>query len=117
MPPTVCASPRTRTRSRPSVNATPREPEPARLVKKVHNSVYQINPMLAGHTSPEDPLAAVQAIPKANPLDTKNYMANYHKAVTDHQDQLTEQRKKRAATAATKKATAAKRHESLHAVS
>jgi hypothetical protein len=44
-------------------------------------------------------------------------VANYHKAVAAYQDQLAEQRKKRAAVATANKATAAKRCGSLHAVS
>lgn len=46
-------------------------------------------------------------MPKADRLDSKSYVANYHKAVAAYQDQLAEQRKKRAA---------AKRRGSLHAV-
>ncbi|MFG2025632.1 MarR family transcriptional regulator [Streptomyces sp. NPDC048825] len=90
--------------------------ELARLVKKVRNGVCQINPMLAGHASPEDALVAVKAMPKADRLDSKTYVANHHKAVAAYQDQLAEQRKKRAAAVAAKKAAAAKRRGSLHAV-
>ncbi|MEE1735227.1 helix-turn-helix domain-containing protein [Streptomyces sp. BE147] len=102
--------------SRPSVNAALRNLELARLVKKVRNGVYQINPMLAGYNCPEDAEDAVKAMPRADRLDNKNYVASYHNAVAAYQDQLAEQRKKRAATAAAKKATAAKRRNSLHAV-
>lgn len=102
--------------SRPSVNAALRELELAKLVKKVRNGVYQINPMLAGYTCPEDAEAAVKAMPKADRLDSKNYVASYHKAVAAYQDQLAEQRKKRAALAAAKKAAAGKRRGALHAV-
>ncbi|MEO3977988.1 helix-turn-helix domain-containing protein [Streptomyces sp. CAU 1734] len=102
--------------SRPSVNAALRSLELAKLVKKVRNGVYQINPMLAGYSSPEDAHDAVKMMPKADRLDSRNYVANYHKAVTAYQDQLAEQRKKRAAAAAAKKAADAKRRNSLHAV-
>lgn len=102
--------------SRPSVNAALRELELAKLVKKVRNGVYQINPMLAGYACPEDAEAAVKAMPKADRLDNRNYVASYHKAVAAYQDQLAEQRKKRAALAAAKKAAADKRRGSLHAV-
>ncbi|MFI2292864.1 helix-turn-helix domain-containing protein [Streptomyces niveus] len=102
--------------SRPSVNAALRELELAKLVKKVRNGVYQINPMLAGYTSPEDAENAVRAMPKADRLDNKNYVASYHKAVAAYQDQLAEQRKKRAALATAKKAAADKRRGTLHAV-
>ena len=102
--------------SRPSVNAALRELELAKLVKKVRNGVYQINPMLAGYNSPEDALDAVKAMPKADRLDSKTYVADYHRAVAAYQDQLAEQRKKRAAAVAAKKAAAAKRRGSLHAV-
>ncbi|WP_331737715.1 MarR family transcriptional regulator (plasmid) [Streptomyces sp. NBC_01732] len=102
--------------SRPSVNAALRSLELAKLVKKVRNGVYQINPMLAGYTCPEDAEAAVRAMPTADRLDSKNYVASYHTAVAAYQDQLTEQRKKRAAVAAAKKAAAGKRRGALHAV-
>ncbi|WP_331759298.1 helix-turn-helix domain-containing protein [Streptomyces sp. NBC_01579] len=102
--------------SRPSVNAALRSLELAKLVKKVRNGVYQINPMLAGYTSTEDAEGAVRVMPKADRLDNKGYVASYHKAVAAYQDQLAEQRKKRAAVAAAKKAAADKRRGSLHAV-
>ncbi|WP_103534188.1 helix-turn-helix domain-containing protein [Streptomyces sp. SM11] len=102
--------------SRPSANAALRELELAKLVKKIRNGVYQINPMLAGYDSPEEAVAAVKAMPRADRLDSKSYVADYNRAVAAYQDQLAEQRKKRAAAAAAKKATAAKRRASLHAV-
>nr|WP_203631551.1 helix-turn-helix domain-containing protein [Streptomyces halstedii] len=102
--------------SRPSANAALRELELAKLVKKIRNGVYQINPMLAGYDSPEEAVAAVKAMPRADRLDSKTYVADYNRAVAAYQDQLAEQRKKRAAAAAAKKATAAKRRASLHAV-
>lgn len=102
--------------SRPSVNAAMRSLELAKLVKKVRNGVYQINPMLAGYTSPEDAEVAVKTMSKADRLDSKGYVASYHQAVAAYQDQLAEQRKKRAALAATKKAATDKRRGSLHAV-
>lgn len=102
--------------SRPSANAALRELELAKLVKKVRNGVYQINPMLAGYDSPEDALDAVRAMPKADRLDSKTYVTDYHQAVAAYQDQLAEQRKKRATAAAAKKTTAAKRRGTLHAV-
>ncbi|MER6641059.1 helix-turn-helix domain-containing protein [Streptomyces microflavus] len=102
--------------SRPSANAALRELELAKLVKKIRNGVYQINPMLAGYDSPEEAVAAVKAMPRADRLDSKTYVTDYHRAVAAYQDQLAEQRKKRAAAATAKKATAAKRRGTLHAV-
>ncbi|BAG16902.1 MULTISPECIES: hypothetical protein [Streptomyces] len=106
--------------SRPSVNAALRELELelelAKLVRKVRNGVYQINPMLAGYDCPEDALDAVKAMPRADRLDSKTYVSDYHRAVAAYQDQLAEQRKKRAAAAAAKKAAATRRRGSLHAV-
>ncbi|MCX4524060.1 helix-turn-helix domain-containing protein [Streptomyces anulatus] len=102
--------------SRPSVNAALRELELAKLVKKVRNGVYQINPMLAGYDCPEDALDAVKAMPRADRLDSKTYVSDYHRAVAAYQDQLAEQRKKRADAAAAKKAAATRRRGSLHAV-
>lgn len=102
--------------SRPSVNAALRSLELAKLVKKVRNGVYQINPMLAGYASPEDAEEAVRAMHKDDRLDNRNYVASYHQAVAAYQDQLAEQRKKRAALAAAKKVAADKRRSSLHAV-
>lgn len=101
--------------SRPSVNAALRSLELAKLVKKVRNGVYQINPMLAGYSCPEDAEAAVRAMPTADLLDSKHYVASYHKAVAAYQDQLAEQRKKRAAVAAAKKSAGDKRRVALHA--
>ncbi|MFI2361017.1 MarR family transcriptional regulator [Streptomyces anulatus] len=102
--------------SRPSVNAALRELELAKLVRKVRNGVYQINPMLAGYDCPEDALDAVKAMPRADRLDSKTYVSDYHRAVAAYQDQLAEQRKKRADAAAAKKAATARRRGSLHAV-
>ncbi|WTF97852.1 MarR family transcriptional regulator [Streptomyces sp. NBC_01590] len=102
--------------SRPSVNAALRNLELAKLVKKVRNGIYQINPMLAGYTTPEDAEATIKVIPTAARLDNKNYVASYHKAVAAYQDQFAKQRKKRAALAAAKKAAADKHRGSLHAV-
>ncbi|MCF3105465.1 MarR family transcriptional regulator [Streptomyces roseoverticillatus] len=103
--------------SRPSVNAALRSLELAKLVKKVRNGVYQINAMLAGYNSPEDAVAAVKAMPQDDRLDNRDFLKNYDRAVASYQDQLAEQRQKRAAQAAAKKAAAAKRRGSLHAVS
>ncbi|MFF9070131.1 hypothetical protein ACF09E_32770 [Streptomyces sp. NPDC014891] len=80
--------------------------EAAKLVKKVRNGVYQINPMLAGYNSPEDALDAVKARLKVDRLDSKTYVTDYHRAVAAYLDQLAEQRKKRAAAAAVKKGAA-----------
>ncbi|MFD5347078.1 MarR family transcriptional regulator [Streptomyces anulatus] len=102
--------------SRPSVNAALRELELAKLVKKVRNGVYQINPMLAGYDCPEDALDAVKAMPRSDRLDSKTYVSDYHRAVAAYQDQLAEQRKKRADSAAAKKAVTARRRGTLHAV-
>jgi hypothetical protein len=102
--------------SRPSVNAALRSLELARLVTKVRNGVYQINPMLAGYNSPEDAVAAVNAMPKGDRLDVPGFVDNYHQAVAAYQDQLARQRKKRADQAAAKKAAATKRRSTLHAV-
>ncbi|MFH0246546.1 helix-turn-helix transcriptional regulator [Streptomyces sp. HK10] len=102
--------------SRPSVNAALRTLELAKLVKKVRNGVYQINPMLAGYNSSEDAVAAVAAMPTSERLDTRGFVESYHRAVAAYQDQLAQQRQKRAAQAAAKKAADAKRRGSLHAV-
>nr|WSU79086.1 MarR family transcriptional regulator [Streptomyces anulatus] len=102
--------------SRPSVNAALRELELAKLVRKVRNGVYQINPMLAGYDCPEDALDAVKAMPRSDRLDSKTYVSDYHRAVAAYQDQLAEQRRKRADAAAAKKAAATRRRGSLHAV-
>ncbi|MFJ7062761.1 hypothetical protein ACK8N7_36870 [Streptomyces griseobrunneus] len=59
---------------------------------------------------------AVRAMPKADRLDSKTYVSDYHRAVAAYHDQLAEQRKKRAAAAAAKKAANARRRGSLHAV-
>ncbi|WP_257587261.1 hypothetical protein [Streptomyces sp. 09ZI22] len=49
-----------------------RELELARLVKKVRNDVYQINPMLAGLTTVQrDALDAVKAMRQGDPPDSR----------------------------------------------
>ncbi|MEV0781296.1 hypothetical protein ACIBLA_37485 [Streptomyces sp. NPDC050433] len=68
-----------------------------------------------GYNSEEEGVAAVKAMPKADRLDIKGYVASYHEAVAAYQDQLAEQRKRRALAAA-KKATAEKCRGWLHAV-
>ncbi|WP_327072029.1 helix-turn-helix domain-containing protein [Kitasatospora sp. NBC_01302] len=103
--------------SRPSANAALRSLELAKLVKKVRNGLYQINPMVAGHNSPQDAVAAVNEMPQEDRLDTPGFLDSYRRAVADYQDQLARQREKRAAQAAAKKAAAARRRGSLHAVS
>ncbi|MFD4135311.1 hypothetical protein [Streptomyces goshikiensis] len=44
--------------------------------------------MLAGYNSPEDALDAVKAMPKADQLDSKTYVADCNRAVAAYQDQL-----------------------------
>lgn len=102
----------------PSVNAAMRELELelAKLVKNARKGIYRTNPMLPGYTSPEGTDDAVRAMPTADRLDGKEYLASYHKALSAYQDQLAEQRNKRAALAAAKKAATDKRRGSLHAV-
>ncbi|MBZ2410824.1 MULTISPECIES: MarR family transcriptional regulator [Streptomyces] len=102
--------------SRPSVNAALRRLELARLVKKVRNGVYQINPMLAGYEHPEDAEAAVRAMDRADRLDDKRYFERYYEALAAYEDQLAAQRKKKADAAAAKKAAASRRRGALHAV-
>ncbi|MGW4809964.1 MarR family transcriptional regulator [Kitasatospora sp. NPDC004272] len=102
--------------SRPSANAALRTLELAKLVKKVRNGVYQINAMLAGYNALEDAVAAVTAMPQEDRLDTPDFVASYHRAVANYQDQLAQQRKKRDAQATAKKTAAAKRRGTLHAV-
>lgn len=82
--------------SRPSVKAALRSLELAKLVTKIRNGVYQINPMLAGYNSPEDAVTAVNAMAKSDRLDVPGFVDNYHQAVADYQDQLARERKKRA---------------------
>lgn len=58
--------------SRLRANAVMRELELARLVKKVRNDVYQINPMLAGLTTVQrDALDAVKAMRQGDPPDSR----------------------------------------------
>ncbi|MFF4402684.1 MarR family transcriptional regulator [Streptomyces sp. NPDC001480] len=80
--------------SRPSVNAALRTLELARLVKKVRNGLYQINPMLAGYNSPEDAVAAVHTMPAEDRLDTRDFLPNYHQAVAAYENHLVEKRRR-----------------------
>lgn len=52
--------------SRPSVNAALRTLELAKLVKKVRNGLYQINPMLAGYHSPRTPSPRCRRCPRTS---------------------------------------------------
>lgn len=81
--------------SRPSVNAALRTLELARLVKKIRNSHYHINPMLAGYNSPEDAVAAVHAMPKEDRLDAHDFVPNYQHAVAAYENQLADKRRRK----------------------
>ncbi|MEU3774315.1 MarR family transcriptional regulator [Streptomyces sp. NPDC032472] len=79
--------------SRPSVNAAMRTLELAKLVKKVRNGLYQVNPMLAGYNAPEDAVAAVRDMPTEDRLDAPDFVPNYQRAVADYEDQLARKRR------------------------
>ena len=94
--------------SRTAVNAALRDLDLAQLVKKQRAGVYQLNPMLAAYASPEDAIAAVNAMPKNERLNSTNFVDRYRRAVTAYQDQLAEKRRRR---------EDAKRRQNLKAVS
>ncbi|NNN31868.1 winged helix-turn-helix domain-containing protein [Streptomyces sp. S3(2020)] len=94
--------------SRTAVNAALRDLDLAQLVKKQRAGVYQLNPMLAAYTSPEDAIAAVKAMPRNERLNSTDFVDRYRRAVTAYQDQLAEKRRRRAD---------AKRRQNLKAVS
>ncbi|MET9878565.1 MarR family transcriptional regulator [Actinacidiphila glaucinigra] len=98
--------------SRPSVTAALRALDLAKLVKKQRNGVYQINAMLAGYASPEDSVAAISAMDRSERLDDPRFIDRYRSDVAAYQDQLAQQRKKKAAGKA-----AGSRRGALHAVS
>ena len=81
--------------SRPSVTSGLRELIHARLVKKQRNTVYRINPMLAGHESIADATAAINAMDPADRMDAPDFVARYQQAVEDYREQLAIERRKR----------------------
>ncbi|MGY0071787.1 helix-turn-helix domain-containing protein (plasmid) [Streptomyces sp. QTS137] len=94
--------------SRTAVNAALRDLDLAQLVKKQRAGVYQLNPMLAAYLAPEDAVAAVKAMPKAQRLNSPGFVEQYRQAVAAYQDQLAEKRRQR---------EDAKRRQNLKAVS
>ncbi|MFC7794169.1 MarR family transcriptional regulator [Streptomyces cinereoruber] len=94
--------------SRPAVNAALRDLDLALLVKKKRAGVYQLNAMLAAYRSPEDAIAAVQAMPTEERLTAPDFVERYRRAVAAYQDQLAEKRRLR---------EDAKRRQNLKAVS
>ncbi|MER5571498.1 helix-turn-helix domain-containing protein [Streptomyces goshikiensis] len=103
--------------SRPSVNAALRELELAKLVKKVRDGVYQINPpMLAGYDSPEDALDAVKPCQRRTGWTARpTWRTTTGPSPPIRTNSPSSARSARLPPAA-KKATAAKRRGSLHAV-
>ncbi|MFF3335362.1 MarR family transcriptional regulator [Streptomyces sp. NPDC002888] len=63
-----------------------------RLVKKQRAGVYQLDPMPAAYLAPEDAIAAVQAMPKTEHLNSPSFN-RCRRAVTAYQDQLAEKRR------------------------
>lgn len=94
--------------SRAAVNAALRDLDLAQLVKKKRAGVYQVNPMLAAYLSPEEAIAAVNEMPRAERLNSPDFVERYRSAVTAYQDQLMEKRRRR---------EDAKRRQNLKAVS
>ncbi|WP_432004232.1 MarR family transcriptional regulator [Streptomyces sioyaensis] len=81
--------------SRAAVNAALRDLDLALLVKKQRAGVYQLNAMLAPYLSPEDAVAAVKAMPRAERLNSPGFVDRYQKAVAAYQDQLAEKRRRK----------------------
>lgn len=81
--------------SRAAVNAAIRDLVLAQLVKKQRAGVYQLNPMLAAYSAPEDAIAAVKAMPKSERLNSPGFVDRYRRAVTAYQDELAQKRRRR----------------------
>ncbi|MCZ0983725.1 MarR family transcriptional regulator [Streptomyces diastatochromogenes] len=81
--------------SRPSVTSGLRHLILARLVKKQHNGLYRINPMLAAYETPADARAAIDAMDPDDRMDDPDFVARYHQAVQDYQEQLALERRKK----------------------
>ncbi|MFJ3906243.1 helix-turn-helix domain-containing protein [Streptomyces sp. NPDC090025] len=94
--------------SRTAVNTALRDLDLAQLVRKRRAGVYWINAMLAAYSSPQDAIAAVQAMPSQERLDAPDFVQRYEIAAAAYQDQLAEKRRRR---------DDVKRRENLKAVS
>ncbi|MGW1412644.1 MarR family transcriptional regulator [Streptomyces sp. NPDC002403] len=81
--------------SRAAVNAAMRDLDLAQLVKKQRAGIYQINAMLASYRSPEDAVAAINAMPKEQRLNAPGFVDRYRKAAADYQDQLAVKRREK----------------------
>ncbi|MFF2080654.1 helix-turn-helix domain-containing protein [Kitasatospora sp. NPDC058162] len=102
--------------SRPTVNAALRDLDLAQLLTRVRNGSYQLNPMLAGYLTVRDCKAAVARMPAEQRLNWPGFVEQYRRNVDQYQDQLAEQRRKRAETAKAKAAAEARRRGNLRAV-
>ncbi|MDI3390133.1 MarR family transcriptional regulator [Streptomyces sp. B-S-A8] len=81
--------------SRTAVNAALRELDLAQLVMKKRPGVYQLNPMLAAYTSPEDAVAAVRQMPANQRLNSPGFADRFRLAVEEYEDQLAEKRRRK----------------------
>lgn len=102
--------------SRPTINAALRDLDLARLLTRVRNGSYQLNPMLAGYLTVRECRTAVTKMPKEQRLDWPGFVDQYRRNVDQYRDQLEEQRAKRAQKAKKAAETAAARRSGLRAV-
>ena len=75
-----------------------------------------LNPMLAGYLTVRDCKAAVARMPMKQRLDWPGFVDEYRHNVEKYQDQLAEQRRKRAEKAKAQAAAEARRRSNLRAV-
>ncbi|MFJ2781515.1 helix-turn-helix domain-containing protein [Kitasatospora sp. NPDC087315] len=102
--------------SRPTVNAALRDLDLAQLLTRVRNGSYQLNPMLAGYLTVRECKAAVAKMPPEQRLNWPGFVDQYRRNVDQYQDQLEEQRRKRAEKANAEAAVEARRRGTLRAV-
>jgi len=103
--------------SRPTINAALRDLDLAQLLMRVRNGSYQLNAMLAPYLTVRECRAAVAKMPQEQRLDWPGFVDQYRRNVDRYQDQLEEQRRKRAEKAKAAAAADARRRTGLRAVS
>ncbi|MFB8236316.1 replication/maintenance protein RepL [Kitasatospora purpeofusca] len=82
--------------SRATVITGMRDLELARLLTRINNGAYQLNPMVAPYRSPEDFVAAIKLMAPADRLDHKDFVKSYKQAAADYKAQAEAERERKA---------------------
>jgi hypothetical protein len=71
--------------SRPSVTIGMQHLMCARLVSRIGNGVYQLNPMLAGFRTPVEQMRAVEAMPEEDRLDVQDFEERFEQRRAEYE--------------------------------